>query len=248
MVYEKLIKIKEKYGTGYMVLVDPDKISTTNLEKKAELIQENGADVILLGGSTLITSEFEDYVRRIKAAVDLPVILFPGDYRQIAKGADAILFLSLISGRNANYLIEEQVRGAYIIRSYGIEPIGTGYMLIESGKVSTVEYVSRTRPVPRDKINLACVHALAAQYLGMKMVYLEAGSGAPQSVPDEMTTAVSGFVEIPVIVGGGIKNPKEAEKKAKSGASFVVTGNALEGSDFAVRIKEFAHAIHGAKA
>jgi phosphoglycerol geranylgeranyltransferase len=137
------------------------------------------------------------------------------------------------------------VRGAYIVRAYNIEPIGTGYMLVESGKVSTVEYVSRTHPIPRDKINLACVHALAAQYMGMKMVYLEAGSGAPQTVPNDMVAAVSEFVDIPVIVGGGIKTPEEAEHKARAGAGFVVTGNALEKGSIGGMISEFAKAIHG---
>jgi phosphoglycerol geranylgeranyltransferase len=175
-----------------------------------------------------------------------PSLFSPGSSRQISPHASAILFLSLISGRNSNYLIGEQVIAAPIIRKLHLEAISTGYVLVESGKTTTVEYLSGTRPIPRDKPEIAVAHALAAQYLGMKMLYFEAGSGAEFSVPSEMIQAVAREVGIPLIVGGGIRKPEEAYKKVQAGAAFVVTGNVLEKTKDPGQVKAFAEAVHAA--
>jgi putative glycerol-1-phosphate prenyltransferase len=179
---------------------------------------------------------------RVKARVDIPVISFPGGASQVVPTADAILFLSLISGRNPELLIGEHVKAAPLIREYGVEAIPTGYMLIQSGTLTSVEFMSNTQPIPRNKVDIAIAHALAAEYLGMKLIYLETGSGAGASVPDEMVQAVVNYVSTPVIVGGGIRDPEEARAKVAAGASFVVTGSVVE--DDHQRLREFSQAVH----
>jgi phosphoglycerol geranylgeranyltransferase len=246
-ILDYLQQIRAKHGAGYLVLIDPDKWESKQLPAIAAAANENGADAILIGGSLLMTSSFDEIVKTIKKAADIPCIIFPGSTIQISRHADAILFLSLISGRNADYLIGVQLMAAPIIRLLGVEPIPTGYMLIESGRVTSAEFMSNSRPIPREKNDIAQATALAAEYLGMRLVYLEAGSGADLAVPPEMVKAVSSYVNIPVIVGGGIRTPEEAEKRVKAGASFIVTGNVLEKQQsHAQLIREFAEAIHGA--
>jgi len=177
-------------------------------------------------------------------AGEAPVILFPGSVFQVSRHADAILYLSVISGRNPAYLIDNQVLAAPIVWQMQVEAISCGYMLIESGQMTSAEFMSNSRPIPRNKPDLALAHALAAQYLGFKVVYLEAGSGAQLSVPEEMIMAVSKTISIPVIVGGGIRTPEMAQKKVAAGASLVVIGNHFEDPQNFSRIKEFADAIH----
>jgi len=242
--YEKLLQIFNRKGAGYFILLDPDKKEVSEALELAFRAQEGGADAILVGGSLLFADTFEALLREMWGKLRIPVIIFPGNSRQISRYADAILFLSLISGRNPNYLIGEQVLAAPIIRSLGLEAIPTGYILVESGRPTTVEFLSNTRPIPRNKVELAVAHALAAEYLGMKFIYLEAGSGAEHSIPTGMITAVREAVSMPIVVGGGIRTPEEAEQKVHAGASFVVTGNVLEGSDDLQLIREFAEAIH----
>ena len=159
--------------------------------------------------------------------------------------ADAILYISLISGRNPNYLISEQVKAAPWIQRYALKPIPTGYMLIEGGNKTAVEFMSGTMPIPRDKPDIAGPHALAAQYLGMQMVYLEAGSGAKHSVPDGMIATVKEQISIPLIVGGGIRTPEIAAEKVEAGADFIVTGNILEKNGSFELMEAFANAVHG---
>jgi len=227
-----------------MILLDPDKV---DLDRIHLLIREStarGVDAFLVGSSLLMSSQTELLVREIKQHSDKPAILFPGNNLQVVPGADAILFMSLISGRNPQYLISEQVKGAPLVREFGIEPIPTGYMLIESGRETAVEFVSDTRPIPRNKSDIAKVHALAGEYLGMKYIYLEAGSGALQTVPNEMITAVKEYVSVPLIVGGGIQSPEEAREKVCAGASFVVIGTHLEMEPGYEIISEFADAVH----
>jgi len=245
--FEKLLSVKEKKGAGYFVLLDPDKQSPEQTVQRAIVSEENGADVILVGGSLLFSTQFDQLVAQVKAGVNLPVIVFPGSLRQISSFADAILFLLLISGRNPNNLIGEQVLAAPTIKVLGVEPISTGYMLIESGRATAAEYMSNTRPIPRHKPEIAIAHTLAAEYIGMKLAYLEGGSGADLSVPDEMIYAVAKHTTIPLIVGGGIKDPEMAYKKVKAGASFIVTGNILEEKQDPGLIREFASAIHQGK-
>lgn len=238
--------MRTQRGAGYFVLIDPDKWELKQLPDLAAAASENGADAILIGGSLLMRASFDEMVKAIKGASQVPCIVFPGSTIQISRHADAILFLSLISSRNADYLIGVQVLAAPVIRLLGIETIPTGYMLIESGRVTSAEFMSNSRSIPRDKNDIAQATALAAEFLGMRLVYLEAGSGADFPVTPEMVRAVSSFVNTPVIVGGGIRTPEEAEKRVKAGAAFVVTGNVLEKTGNQHLIREFAEAIHGA--
>lgn len=242
--FEKLLQIRAIKGAGYLVLIDPDKWEQNKIIEIAVNACEAGTDGLLMGGSLLLSSSFDDLVKIVKEHVDIPLIIFPGCPTQVSKNADAVFFLSLISGRNPTYIISEQVKAAPVIKALGVEPISVGYMLVESGRISSTEFMSNTRPIPRDKPDIAKATALAAEYLGMKMVYLEAGSGADKSVPDEMVEAVSNYVSLPVIVGGGIRTPEEANQKVLSGASFVVTGNVLEKQENFSLIKEFAAAVH----
>jgi phosphoglycerol geranylgeranyltransferase len=224
----------------YWVLLDPDDFSCDKARMIAVQAQKCGADAILIGGSLLNTNHFDKFVKSVKKAVSIPVILFPGDATQLSAHADAVLFLSLVSGRNPVNLIGEQVKGAPLVRNLDIEPISTAYMLVESGAVSSVEFMSGTRPLPRAKPLIAAAHALAAQYMGMSLIYLEAGSGAPQSVPSELIRKVRDYVDIPVICGGGIRDAKTAREKIKAGADIIVTGNLLRHKDGLRKMKEIA--------
>jgi putative glycerol-1-phosphate prenyltransferase len=243
-VYQKLLKIRSIRQTGFFVLLDPDHQDGQTELQKAKACETCGVDALLIGGSLLLSAQYDDYVKAVKSAVSLPVILFPGNGHQISKHADAILFLSLISGRNPTYLIEEHVRTAPLIHSMGIETISTGYMLVESGSTTSVEFMSDTKPLPREKPNIAVAHALAAEYLGMKMLYLEGGSGASLSVPDEMIQAVKSSISIPVIVGGGINNPETARKKVEAGADFIVAGTILENNNDIHLLQALSDAVH----
>ena len=237
-------EVLHRHGAGYLVLLDPEQCEVATCAKLARAIEEAGADAILLGGSFL-TTELHPIAATLQSATRLPIVLFPGDSMHLTAHADALLYLSLISGRNPNYLIGEQVKAAPWIQRYGLEPIPTGYLLIESGNRTAVEFMSGTMPIPRDKPDIAGPHALAAQYLGMKLVYLEAGSGAKHSVPNAMIAAVKARISIPLIVGGGIRTPELAEKKVSAGADFIVTGNVLEENGSLALMKQFADAIHG---
>ncbi len=243
-VYQKLNGVVKRKGAGYFVLLDPDEGSIKDCVLLARDCEANGVDGLLIGGSLLFSAQLDELIKAIKEVISIPVILFPGNGRQLSEHADGVLFLSLISGRNPNYLIGEQVLSAPIIQALGIEPISTGYILIESGKTTTVEFMSNTRPLPREKTEIAVAHALAAEYFGMKFVYLECGSGAELTVPEEMIRSIKKTVSIPVIVGGGIRTPETALAKVKAGASFVVTGNIFEKGYSPSLIQSFAQAIH----
>jgi putative glycerol-1-phosphate prenyltransferase len=190
------------------------------------------------------TDDFEHHLRAIKQNTSVPVIIFPGSIMQVSSVADAILFLILISGRNPEHLIGSQVVAAPIIKRSGLEAISTGYMLIEAGNMTSAEFMSNTKPIPRDKPDIAVAHALAAEIIGMKFVYLDAGSGANASVPEEMIRSVAGKCSLPVIVGGGIRTPEDARKKIEAGAAFIVTGTVTEHNNHRSFIKEFAEAVH----
>lgn len=227
----------------YWVLLDPDDFTIAEAAQIAQESQACGAEAILVGGSLLYTNHFDNFVESLKKAISIPVILFPGDATQLSRHADALLYLSLVSGRNPSNLIGEHVKAAPVIRECGIEPIPTAYMLVESGAVSSVEFMSNTKPLPRHKPELAAAHALAAQYLGMSLVYLEAGSGALQSVPPEMISIVRSWVDIPIIAGGGIRDAETAVEKLKAGADIIVTGNVLQKQNGLKIMKEIASAI-----
>ncbi len=243
-VFARLIETRAKKGGGFLLLLDPDRISQREYLRLAESAQECSVDAILIGSSFVLRSNFAEAVQAIKEVTDLPVIIFPGSITQITSHADAILFTSLLSGRNATYLIDEQVKGAPIIKEAGIEPIPTGYLLIESGNLTSVQFVSGSPPIPSNKYDIAAAHALAAEYLGMKMVYLEAGSGAKIPVSVEMVREVSSYISIPVIVGGGLKDPDAVASRIAAGASFVVVGNHFENDHNLNHLRELASAAH----
>ena len=242
---EYLLDVRKKKGAGYLVLIDPDRKNDGILDDLVPAVNESNADAILVGGSLFMDGKFHERAAQIKELSKVPVILFPGAANQLGPYFDALLFMSVISGRNANYLIGEQVISAPIVKSLELEPISTGYMLFEGGGSSTVEFMSNTRPLPMNRPELAVAHGLAAQYLGMKLLYLEAGSGAKESIPTETIRAVTSETTLPAIVGGGICTPDLAREKVEAGASFVVTGTVIEdANDFSILAK-FASAIHG---
>jgi len=243
-VYQQLLSIKQNRGGGFFLLLDPDRISEKHRLSLAESAEEAGVDIILVGSSFMLNSNFAPAVKKIKASTALPVIIFPGSFAQITPEADAILFTSLISGRNPNYLIDEQVKGAPLVRQYNLEPIPTGYMLVESGALTSVQYISGSLPIPQFKSDIAAAHALAAQYLGMQLVYLEAGSGAPRPVPVEMIKTVVSHIDIPLLVGGGLSTPEQCAERIEAGASFVVCGNCFENDSKHTHLQELAAAAH----
>lgn len=209
------------------VLVDPDKCMGNNLDKFIKLAKQAEPDLILIGGS--LTTESTDFaIERIKQNCNIPVVVFPGSASQFSAKADAILFLSLISGRNPDFLIGQHVVSAPFIKKSGVETISTGYMLIESGSTTSVEYMSNTRAIPRDKTGIAVATAIAGELLGNKLLYLEAGSGAKLPVPTEIISEVKKQVNIPLIVGGGLRTSADIEKALQAGADIIVVGNILE--------------------
>ncbi len=243
-VFKQLTSIAEKRGTAYIVLIDPDTRDEKSLIEFINQLNDADIDGIFIGGSLLIDGEFQRCMTTVKRHSNVPVIIFPGSVQQISSQADAILFLSIISGRNPQYLFGDHVIAAPAIHKQQVEPISTGYMLFDSGRTTTAEFISNTKPLPTHKPEIAMAHALAAQYFGMSTVYLEAGSGADKPVPTSLIKAITTYIDIPVIVGGGIKTPEVAAEKAKAGASFIVTGNVLNKNDDPDIIKKFSQAIH----
>jgi phosphoglycerol geranylgeranyltransferase len=243
-IYELLLKTIKTRGAAYLVLIDPDNFQEKKLAAFIKYCDNAGVDGFLTGGSLLLNNKFEECLTIIKENTSLPLIIFPGNIYQISGTADAILFLSAISGRNADDLIGKHVTAAPVIRNAGIEVISTGYILIDSGAITSVQYFSSSLPIPSDKPDIAAATALAGEYIGMKLIYLEAGSGAVSAVPDKMVKAVSSYSSLPVIVGGGIKDPQTARDKVVNGAGIIVTGNFFEDENNWYLIKEFAKAIH----
>jgi len=241
-VLSKLNDCVEKKGAGFIVLIDPDKKNDKNIDQFVEKANQNGVDAIFVGGSIMMDGLYHKRVERIKSISEIPIILFPGGVNQLNKHYDAMLFMSLLSGRNSHYLIGEQVIAAPIVKDYGIETIPTGYLLIDGGSPTSVEVVSGTKPLPSNRPDIIVSHALAAQFLGMELIYLEAGSGALNEVPKDIVKKVADEISIGLIVGGGIRTPEDANSIVNSGASFVVIGSAIEKS--AELMEEFSSSIH----
>ncbi len=210
------------------VLIDPGKMQGSALDELLRIAARCAVDFFFVGGSTSRPDAFAQTVSQLKKSQEKPVILFPGNELQISAEADALLLLSLISGRNPELLIGKHVAAAPALLRSGLEIIPTGYMLVESGKITSVAYMSHTMPLPRDKSDIAVATALAGQFLGMKMIYLEAGSGAEIPVPVEMIRAVRSQLNIPLIVGGGITTEEKLRNAIRAGADLVVVGNVLE--------------------
>lgn len=228
------------------VLIDPDKVEDpSSLIHLTNLASENCIDFFFVGGSLVTTTNLSDVVRHIKENVSIPVVLFPGNAMQIEPSADAILFLSLISGRNPEYLIGQQVIAAPILRNTKLEIIPTGYILVNSGKLTSVAYVSNTTPIPEDKFSLAACTAMAGEMLGLKTIYLDAGSGAEREISPKMISSVKKVINVPLIIGGGINTPQKAVNALDAGADMIVIGNAFEKDpDLLIEISEKVYEIN----
>lgn len=208
-------------------LIDPDKGNNEHLSSQLEVARVTGVDMIFVGGS-LIFNHVEHLIARIKMQSQIPVVLFPGSLLQLSSQADAILLLCLISGRNPEYLIGNHVVAAPFLRESGLEIIPTGYMLIYGGQQTSVSYMSNTQPIPADKPDIAVATAMAGEMLGLKVIYLDAGSGALNPVPPAMIAAIASGISLPVLVGGGIRTPSDVRNAYESGADVVIVGNATE--------------------
>ena len=241
-IYDSLLQAKKTGEKKMVVLIDPDKVRLGNMEKVMELAVDAGVDYFFIGGSLVVNNMLDECLKSIKAYCNIPMILFPGNSFQLSYRADGILFLSLISGRNAELLIGKHVITAPYLRLSPLEIISTGYMLIDGGISTTVTYMSNTTPIPREKDDIAACTALAGEMLGLKMVFMDAGSGARVPVSESMIEAVSGTIQIPLIVGGGIRTPEKALANVQAGADVIVVGNAIE-KDPGL-IKELAQAVH----
>lgn len=209
------------------ILIDPEKQTADSLQKLAKRIDDSVIDLIFVG-SSLSSNDYNACILNIKALTQKPVILFPGNALQLSPNADALLNLSLISGRNPDFLIGEHVKSALFVKKSGLEVIPTGYVLIDGGRKTSVEYMSNTQAIPRDKTDIAVATAVAGEHLGLKTIYLEAGSGAKESVPNAMLKAVKAQIDLPIICGGGIKSKTEIQEKWEAGANIVVIGTAFE--------------------
>ncbi len=210
------------------VLVDPDKQSDGEHEKIARLAQDAGVDFFFVGGSLLTSDSLFHCIRILKDNSNIPVILFPGNTYQVARNADAMLFLSLISGRNPDMLIGMHVIAAPYIKLSGIETLPTGYMLIDSGKPTSVSYMSNSFPIPNDKKDIAACTAMAGEMLGLRLIFMDAGSGAATPVPAGMIRFVKDSIGVPLIVGGGLRTPEKARETLRAGADVIVIGNRFE--------------------
>ncbi len=243
-VFQTLESIRKDKGCVAVALIDPDKKNDSALSNIVSLVNDSGFDVIFVGGSLISDNAFESRIQLIKENTDLPVVIFPGSSNQLSANADAILFLSLISGRNPQYLIGEHVKSAPVIYNLNLETIATAYILLEGGNRSSVEIMSNTTPLPMNKKDIILAHALAGQFLGNKMVFLEAGSGAENHAAVDIVSYLHSHLDIPIIVGGGVHSPASAADLRKNGAGYIVTGTQLEQNPTLNDLKMFTDFIH----
>lgn len=240
-----LEKIKAD-GTIHMTLIDPEKVTVDAAVKVALSSKNSGTSAIMIGGSTFVSqTHLDEVVRAIKGAVNLPTILFPNNVTGISSNADAIWFMSLLNSVDPYFLIGAQILGAPLVKKYKIEPLSMGYIIVGEG--GTAGIVGKAITVPYNKPEIAAVHALAGQYLGMHFIYLEGGSGASNPVPPEMISASKQLITVPLIVGGGIKTKEQALAAATAGADVIVTGNLTESGDANERISQIIAAIKDVK-
>jgi len=226
-----IVTAKQNNERLLAILLDPDKIELEELPVLIQKIEKSDANLIFVGGSLLFKNILDQFVKTVKQHTELPVILFPGSAIQITNEADAILFLQLISGRNPEYLISNQVIAAPLLKQTNLEVISTGYLLIESGRETTASYISNTKPLPAHKPEIAMATALAGEYMGQKLMYLDGGSGALNSVPTKLITKVSKAINLPIIVGGGLKTKQQIDAVYNAGATVVVVGTAFENDE-----------------
>ncbi len=242
-VEKYLLSKIENEGSIHITLVDPEKVTPSSACRVAKEAEVNNTAAIMVGGSTSVfTSHLDEIVKAMKEFVEIPVILFPNNITGISRYADAIWFMSLLNSADPYFLMGAQVLGAPIIKKIGLEPIPLGYIVVGEGG-SAVSVVGKAVPIPYDKPELAAAHALAAEYFGMRFVYLEAGSGAGKSVPAEMARAVKNVINLPLIVGGGIRSGEQVKDIVKAGADIVVTGTVLEENNDRNKIRELVDSM-----
>jgi putative glycerol-1-phosphate prenyltransferase len=242
LIYQSIADKKKAGKKSFAVLVDPDKVDEQKITELLDLTAEAKVDYLLVGGSLVISNHLDEVVKQIKKQCSIPVILFPGTPSQVTRFADALLYLSLISGRNPELLIGQHVISAPFVKQSGLEIISTGYMVIDGGAPTTVSYISNASPIPSNKNEIAMCTAMAGEMLGMKLIYMDAGSGAEWPITEAMIAGVANVIEVPLVVGGGITNPEKAYLNCKAGADVIVVGNAIE-KDVSL-IKEISAAVH----
>ncbi|MDX1479685.1 MAG: geranylgeranylglyceryl/heptaprenylglyceryl phosphate synthase [Saprospiraceae bacterium] len=241
-IYQKFQEAKLSSRKKLAVLIDPDSVRLGKLDQLVDLSIRANVDFFFIGGSLIVNNQLDACLESIKAKCNIPLVLFPGDSYQLSYRADGILFLSLISGRNAELLIGKHVITAPYLKMSPLEIIPTGYMLVDGGVPTTVSYMSNTRPIPSDKEDVALCTAMAGEMLGLKAIYMDAGSGAQTPISEEMITSVSGGISIPLIIGGGIRTPELARQNVEAGADVIVVGNAFE--DDPSLVISIADAVH----
>jgi len=241
-IYHSFSDRKRAGKKSFAVLIDPDKVNDQNVAELIELSVSSKVDYFFVGGSLVVSNYLDQCLQLIRKSCSIPTVLFPGSPSQVSKYADALLYLSLISGRNAELLIGQHVVSAPIVKKSGLEVMSTGYMVVDGGAPTTVSYISNSSPLPSDKSEIAVCTALAGEMLGMKLIYMDAGSGAKNPISETMITKVAQSISVPLIVGGGIVDPEKAYLNCKAGADVIVVGNAIEKDSSLIR--EMADAVH----
>lgn len=229
-------------GAVHVTLIDPEKVTPPQASRVARKAKASGTAAVMIGGSTFVSgAHLDDVIKAVKQTVKVPVILFPNNVTGISRHADAIWFMSLLNSVDPYFLIGAQILGAPLIKKYNLEPLPLGYIIVGEG--GTAGVVGKAIPIPYNKPELAVAHALAGQYLGMRFIYLEAGSGARKPVPPEMIHAVKHSVDVPLVVGGGIKSGEQALAAASAGADIIVTGNVVENNGVTRKVSEIVEGI-----
>ena len=241
-IYNSITERKRTGKKSFAVLIDPDKVNNNNMGQLIELALAAKVDYFFVGGSLVISNYLDECLLLIKKSCSIPTILFPGSPSQVSKYADALLYLSLISGRNPELLIGQHVVSAPAVKKSGLEIMPTGYMVVDGGAPTTVSYISNASPLPADKNEIAVCTAMAGEMLGMQLIYMDAGSGAKLPITESMIEHVSKAIQVPLIIGGGIIEPEKAYLNCKAGADVIVVGNAIEKD--ASLIREMATAVH----
>jgi phosphoglycerol geranylgeranyltransferase len=242
-VYQSLLEKKKSGQKAFAVLIDPDKVTPSSLSSLVKSANDSKVDYLFVGGSLVVSDHLDECIEQIKKESTIPVILFPGSPSQLSKHADALLYLSLISGRNPELLIGQHVISAPFVKKSGLEIISTGYLVIDGGAPTTVSYISGAPPIPADKAEIALCTAMAGEMLGQKLIYMDAGSGAKKPITEEMIALVAKNIEVPLVIGGGIRDAEKAYINCKAGADVIVVGNAIEKEPSL--LEEIASAIHG---
>ncbi|MBN8833117.1 MAG: geranylgeranylglyceryl/heptaprenylglyceryl phosphate synthase [Niastella sp. SCN 39-18] len=241
-IYHRLAERKKEGKKSFAVLIDPDKVNEPAIDILVKKCTDARVDYFLVGGSLVVSNYVDECILEIKKRTDIPIILFPGSPSQVSRHADALLYLSLISGRNPELLIGQHVVSATAVKQSGLEIMPTGYMVIDGGAPTTVSYISNATPLPADKTEIAVCTAMAGEMLGMKLIYMDAGSGARKAITENMIQQVAKNIEVPLIIGGGITTAEKAYLNCRAGADVIVVGNAIE-KDHSL-IKELAAAVH----